>query len=190
MSKVDDENVYILNSIQRYNTQHKIHNETVAAHSFFVCFFIHRICNEFKLDDTIKLYATEAGLLHDVPEVITNDITHDAKQLIKGLPALLCPYEEEIIKAHSERAWRVLFHPSDIEEQLAQLVVNHADILSVHQFCENEVKLGNVTFSTLLEDSLSRIQLSLASLDALASVYKAKQRKPKSEKEDNKNAKE
>lgn len=186
MSKVNDGNIYILNSIQRYNTQHRNHNETVAAHSFFVCYFIHRICSELELDDTVKLYALEAGLLHDVPEVIINDITYDAKCLIKGMSDMLQPYEEDIIKSQSTRSWRVLFSPQNIVEQLAQMVVNHADIISVHQFCENEVSMGNKNFNHLLADSIIRVQESYTTLEALASVYKLKS---KSEKEGNNHAK-
>jgi 5'-deoxynucleotidase YfbR-like HD superfamily hydrolase len=185
---INDENVYILNSIQRYNTQHRVHVETVAAHSFFVTYFINRICTGYELDDRIRLYSLEAGMLHDLPEVITNDITHDAKQLISGLSGLLKPYEEEVVKSQSERAHRILFSPTTFEEQIANAIVNHADVLSVYQYCETEVKLGNRTFREMLNNTVDRMNVTQNTVEALVSVYKAKQRA--NEREENKNAKE
>jgi 5'-deoxynucleotidase YfbR-like HD superfamily hydrolase len=185
MNLVNDLNIHTLNNIQRYNTTYRIQNESVASHSFIVVYFIHRLCTEFKLYDNIKLMALEAGLLHDIPEVIINDITHDAKELITGLPALLQPYEEEVIKAQSERAWQVLFHPADIEQQIAQAVVNHADIISVWVYCDNEVKLGNKHFESLLFGSKQRLDASITTLSALVSTYHAQQRKIKKEKTNN-----
>jgi 5'-deoxynucleotidase YfbR-like HD superfamily hydrolase len=174
MNVVNDENIYILNSIQRYNTQHRIHNESVAAHSYFVTYFVNRICTEFELNDKIRLMALEAALMHDVPEVVTNDITHDAKELIDGISKAIKPYEELIVKEQSMRAYCVLFAPMNIEEQIAQAVVNHADIISVHMFCDNEVRMGNMFFQILLEGSMERLGKSLNALQALVSIYKAK----------------
>lgn len=174
MKQVDEENIYRLNSIIRYNTLNRIGCETVAAHSYFVTFFIHDICTDFKLSDIIRLYSLEAGIFHDVPEVITNDITHDVKELIGGLRALLQPYEEDIIKQYSPRAWKVLFKPETLEERLAHAIVNHADILSVCQYCGNEVDMGNTTFKGLFSDSCMRVSQSREEVRKLSNEYKQK----------------
>lgn len=157
---VDDYNVYKLSNIVRYSQQNKIKNETVAEHSFYVVWFINRICTKYKLDDNIRVMALEAGLLHDIPEVVTNDITYDVKQMLPEVSALLQPYEEDIIMEHSERSYRVLFNPQTFEEMLAKKIIKHADVLSVLQYCQHEETLGNKNFTELREETEKRVKES------------------------------
>ena len=155
---VDDYNVYKLSNIIRYSQQNKIKNETVAEHSYYVTWFVNRLCTKYELGDTIRLMALETALLHDIPEVITNDITYDVKRMIPEVPALLQPYEEEVIKEHSSRAYKVLFNPETPEEVIAKKVVKHADILSVLQYCQNEEMLGNKSFTELRRATEQRVK--------------------------------
>lgn len=155
---VDDYNVYKLSNIIRYSQQNKIKNETVAEHSYYVTWFVNRLCTKYELGDTIRLMALETALLHDIPEVITNDITYDVKRMIPEVPALLQPYEEEVIKEHSSRAYKVLFNPETHEEVIAKKVVKHADILSVLQYCQNEEMLGNKSFTELRRATEQRVK--------------------------------
>ena len=161
---VDDYNVYKLSNIIRYSQQNKIKNETVAEHSYYVTWFVNRLCTKYELGDTIRLMALEAGLLHDVPEVITNDITYDVKQMIPEISGLLQPYEEEIVKEHSSKAHEVLFNPLTKEQILAKKIVKHADILSVLQYCQNEENLGNKNFTELREATEKRLKKSKAEM--------------------------
>ena len=166
---VDDYNVYKLSNIIRYSQQNKIKNETVAEHSYYVSWFVNRLCTKYSLNDTIRLMALEAALLHDVPEVITNDITYDVKRMIPEVPALLQPYEEEVIKEHSSRAHKVLFNPETTNEIVAKKIVKHADILSVLQYCQNEEALGNKGFTELRKATEKRVK---ESRDALVASIK------------------
>lgn len=163
---VDDYNVYKLSNIIRYSQQNKIKNETVAEHSYYVSWFVNRLCTKYSLSDTIRLMALEAALLHDVPEVITNDITYDVKRMIPEVPALLQPYEEEVIKEHSSRAHKVLFNPETTDEIVAKKIVKHADILSVLQYCQNEEALGNKNFTELRKATEKRVKESRDALVA------------------------
>ena len=158
--KVNNHNVYRLSNIVRYCQLSKIKNETVAEHSFFVMWFINWICTQHEIGDKIRLMALEAGLYHDVPEAITNDITYDVKKLIPDIPRILQPYEEDIIGEHSKVAVKVLYNPETYEEILANKIVNHADNLSVLQYCENVETLGNKEFITLKLDSCERVKKS------------------------------
>lgn len=157
---VDDYNVYKLSNIIRYSQQNKIKNETVAEHSYYVSWFVNRLCTKYSLSDTIRLMALEAALLHDVPEVITNDITYDVKRMIPEVPGLLQPYEEEVIREHSSRAHKVLFNPETNDEIIAKKIVKHADILSVLQYCQNEEELGNKNFTELRKATEKRVKES------------------------------
>lgn len=155
---VDDYNVYKLSNIIRYSQQNKIKSETVAEHSYYVSWFVNRLCTKYSLSDKIRLMALEAALLHDIPEVITNDITYDVKRMIPEVPALLQPYEEEAIKEHSTMAHKVLFNPETTEEIVAKKLVKHADILSVLQYCQNEETLGNKNFTELRRATEKRVK--------------------------------
>ena len=163
---VDDYNVYKLSNIIRYSQQNKIKNETVAEHSYYVSWFVNRLCTKYSLSDTIRLMALEAALLHDVPEVITNDITYDVKRMIPEVPGLLQPYEEEVIREHSLRAHKVLFNPETNDEIVAKKIVKHADILSVLQYCQNEEELGNKNFTELRKATEKRVKESRDALIA------------------------
>ena len=165
---VDDYNVYKLSNIIRYSQQNKIKNETVAEHSYYVSWFVNRLCTKYSLSDTIRLMALEAALLHDVPEVITNDITYDVKRMIPEVPGLLQPYEEEVIREHSSRAHKVLFNPETNDEIIAKKIVKHADILSVLQYCQNEEELGNKNFTELRKATEKRVKESRD--DLIASI--------------------
>ena len=163
---VDDYTVYKLSNIVRYSQQNKIKDETVAEHSYYVSWFVNRLCTKYSLSDTIRLMALEAALLHDVPEVITNDITYDVKRMIPEVPGLLQPYEEEVIREHSSRAHKVLFNPETNDEIVAKKIVKHADILSVLQYCQNEEALGNNNFTELRKATEKRVKESRDALIA------------------------
>lgn len=154
---MDDIEVYKLTNIIRYSQQNRIKNESVAEHSFYVCWFVNRLCTKHNLCDKIRLLALEAALLHDVPEVVTNDITYDVKKMIPEVSALLQPYEENIIGDISTRAKNVLFHPESDYEIIAKKLVKHADVLSVYQYCFNEEMLGNRNFTELRKASETRL---------------------------------
>ena len=162
---VNDYNVYKLSNIVRYSQQNKIKNETVAEHSYYVSWFVNRLCTKYALNDKIRLMALEAALLHDIPEVITNDITYDVKRMIPEVPALLQPYEEQVIKEHSSTAHKVLFYPETPEEVIAKKLVKHADILSVLQYCQNEEDLGNKNFTELRKATEKRVRKSREELE-------------------------
>ena len=157
---VDDYNVYKLSNIIRYSQQSKIKSESVAEHSFYVIWFVNRLCTKYSLCDKIKLMALESALLHDVPEVITNDITYDVKQMVPEISVLLEPYEGSVISEHSKVAYNVLINPQSDEEVIAKKLVKHADILSVLQYCQNEETLGNKSFTSLRQATEERARLS------------------------------
>lgn len=174
---VGDGNVYKLSNIIRYSQLSKIKRESVAEHSFYVSWFANRLCTWYKLPDIIRLMALEAAILHDIPEVITNDITYDVKQMIPEVSGLLQPYEKAIIKEHSERVYGILFDPLSCEQQIAKALVKHADILSVMQYCTNEEDLGNKSFIKLKQDTETRIEKSKQKVESLIEKWRNKNAK-------------
>lgn len=164
---VDDFEVYKLSNIIRYSQLNKIKKESVAEHSFYVMWFVNRLCTKHKVSDIIRLKALEAALLHDIPEVITNDITYDVKRMIPEISALLEPYEKQVISEHSVEACNTLFYPETDEDIVAKAIVKHADVLSVLQYCTNEENLGNKSFRDLRKATEKRVKDSRIFLESV-----------------------
>lgn len=164
--------IHRLNNIVRYNTWNKINNENVAAHSFFVSYFVLSICKKYGIPDEIKSLALEAAVMHDVPEILINDITRDCKDAVNELESLLEPYEKNIISQISDVARQVLFEPATLKYQIAQQIVRHADILSVIQYALSETELGNKPFEVIYERTKERLSRSGTKLESLVELLK------------------
>ena len=157
----------VMSNISRYNTRYRIKNESVAAHSFYVMWFVSNICSELGVGPDITSLALEAALVHDMPEIYINDVTYDCKKMIPGLNSILAEYEIDILNSLSTTAAKVLFYPETMEEKIAGAIVRYADVVSVKQYSQSEIKLGNKSFLEILkgaEDRLNEISYELTTL--------------------------
>lgn len=155
--------VYHLNNIVRYNNAPRIHTETVAAHSFFVIYFVHMLCQKYSLPGKLRLQAMELAMAHDIPEVIINDITHDAKETIPGLASAVVEVEDIIVAAVTGKE---TFHP------VVRAIVEAADILSVFQYVDQEVNcFNNIHMASWLPATGDRADKALKRLDDLVMEY-------------------
>jgi HD superfamily phosphodiesterase len=168
---VDEHNIYIMNSQTRFSNTHHIHDESIASHTFYVCYFVLQACREYEIPDRIKYIALEAAILHDIPEVITNDITHDVKEMVKGLPELLQPFEERIIKEHSVISQLILFdEDKPISYQLAKALITYGDIKSVALYLDTELKLGNSTVLDMIPATNRRLTVIKDEMEELVGI--------------------
>ena len=157
-----------LSNVSRYNTRYRIKNESVAAHSVYTIWFTSVICSHFGLSPELTQKAMECAMVHDIPEIYINDITYDCKQMIPDIAKMIEPYEREIVSRLSDVAESILFDPKDLEEQLISLIVRFADVVSVKQYSLSEIKLGNTSFSPILESAGVRLE---EISDELSKVY-------------------
>lgn len=148
--------IYKLKNIVRYNTHSKLVNETVAEHSFYVALFTMELCKILKLTEQQSLIAIQLAILHDVPEMITNDITYDAKQAMPEINKTLSKYERRFYE-DNYADYEELFDNS-VDVQLGMEIVKLADILSAIQYCDNEVQLGNKYFEHILKGNIKRFE--------------------------------
>jgi len=131
--------IYSLRHIIRYNNIPKINLESVAEHSFFVTAIVLRLHKyyDFKLERALIM-----STIHDYIESYIGDVTRDVKNKYKRIA--------EAIKEAEEEAWPE-FCPEyteymiDLEkgETIEAKIVKLADLLSVVQYTETEVGLGN-----------------------------------------------
>jgi putative hydrolase of HD superfamily len=111
------------------------------------------LCTELEVDDIIKLKAIELALVHDIPEIITNDITHDAKQRMPEIVEILAKYENQFMNLHFPE----LSVQADEVSHIANLIVRLADTISVLQFTNNEINLGNTELLEWIPNTKHRI---------------------------------
>ena len=71
--------IYRLKDVIRYNTRNVIAHENVAAHCFNVAVIALLICDDYGLSHHIQHHSIVKALLHDMPEMYFNDITHYLK---------------------------------------------------------------------------------------------------------------
>lgn len=149
--------LYKLDNIVRYNTAPKHKNETVAAHSFYTTLFAMMLCDELSVHDYIRRKAIQFALIHDIPEIIINDITHDAKQMMPEIVPILDKYEKAIINDN----FPFIYNSMSDESQgtvFAKLIVDLADTISVLQFVLHEKMMGNQEVAEWVVPTKNRIE--------------------------------
>lgn len=132
--------IYKLKDVIRYNCRKHLKDESVAEHSFYVALMAMMICDEKKITNAkIIKDAIVKSLLHDLPEMQTNDITHDVKERLNLRP-LLKKYEDEYYIENFPKYAALM---SDDSDNLVNCIMKLADAMSVKQFCLNEISIGN-----------------------------------------------
>lgn len=152
----------------RYNPWPKHTTETVAAHSYYTAMFTLMLCEELKVSSLIKATAIKIALLHDTPEMVSNDITYDAKKAIPALDKPLEEFEHSFIKSNfGDKVYEQMFDSYLEDDKVARAIVKAADVLSVIQYCDQEVQLGNKSFEPLLVDAIDRFNNEKSKLERL-----------------------
>lgn len=162
LEKLGNYKILNLGEIIRYNNRPKIKHENVAEHSFYVASTVLKICKIFGLSEDIKHKALELAIVHDIPELLVGDIPYDTKvnnpelakyvalaevsELEKHLPEFSDSYKE--------------FLKEEEEETVVYLVVKLADIVSVLQYSNMEIDLGNRTKDMMVinDDAIERVR--------------------------------
>lgn len=145
--------LYSLKNMKRYNNTMTIKDESVAEHSFFVALFTLFISIERGESNDQLLKNLIIALCHDLPEIEISDIPHNIKAKNKELSDLVESEENE---------WYETYMPNEVKSIVGndfkmENDVLLADILSVVQYCNNEISLGNKNFEEILSSSYERI---------------------------------
>lgn len=154
--------LYRLKNIIRYNTRSKIKTESVAEHSFYVAIIALKLCDEYGIDSITTRDIVIKALLHDMPEIEINDITYDAKERLNLRPYLK-KYEDDYYDRRFPKYAKLMKKSST----LVQLIVDTADAMSVIQYANNEISLGNnsAEMQQILDESKVRVENYLKKLN-------------------------
>lgn len=137
----DLEYIYQLKNLIRYNNKTRIKDETVAEHSFYVALISLLICNKYKLSQEIICKTLIKAILHDMPEIEINDITHDVKNKL-NLSDFLKKYEDSYYEKYFPDFSNMMINDTN---DISQAIVNLADAESVFQFIQHEKLIGNIS---------------------------------------------
>lgn len=159
-----------LGQIIRYNNRAKIKEENVAEHTFYVAATVLRICKMFNLSNEVKYKALEFATVHDIPEMFTGDMPYDTKVSNPELAELLQVAEINELERNMPEfadAYKQFCEEERIET-LPFLVTKLADTVSVLQYSNLEVELGNRTkeMRSINEDSQERVHNLIIKLES------------------------
>lgn len=150
---------YKLSRLERYNHRFRVHDESVAEHSYFVTLFSLMICEKLHSSNKIKRMCLEKALLHDLPEIVTSDIPHDVKEMFPDIRIMLNRFEHDFLEKYFDCVnvqWDEDYANNDL---ITTLIVDLADVYSVYQFCHVETSLGNSTISDVFSSCITRISV-------------------------------
>lgn len=143
MKNLNDTNILKMSDLMRYNGRYKIKNENIAEHSFYVAYNVLNICHKYNIPDEIKLKALEFAVIHDIPELYTNDICYITKRDNPKLAAILDEVEKDFVENEMPEIRDAFFELQNSKNSIEHTILKLADGLSVLQFASREIALGN-----------------------------------------------
>lgn len=143
MKNLNDTNILKMSDLMRYNGRFKIKDESIAEHSFYVAYNVLNICHKYGMSDEIKLKALEFAVIHDIPELYTNDICYITKRDNPKLAAILDEVERDFVENEMPEIRDAFFELQNSKNSIEHTILKLADGLSVLQFASREIALGN-----------------------------------------------
>ncbi|PED64022.1 YfbR-like 5'-deoxynucleotidase [Priestia megaterium] len=178
-----------LGEMVRYNNHAKIKNENVATHTFIAATNIFKICHKFNIPQAVKLLALEMVIVHDIGELATNDIPHNFKKANPELKKMLEVAELQFMKESMPEFYQSFERLIRMEkaETLIAVIVKLADTISVLQYSNNELDLGNKTpkMVEINEDAKRRVLILINKLEEKILEFNEDMAKREAEKANN-----
>jgi 5'-deoxynucleotidase YfbR-like HD superfamily hydrolase len=163
-----------MSNMKRFNTAIRVHQESVAEHSFYVAMYTARLIEIFLSDvkgvDNVadvqyfKYITTMKALTHDVHEIVLSDIPHNVK---KTYP-LIDQASNEVEKDFNDEFFRPIYTNdfNEKEDIISNLIVELADVLAVIEYSQFELSLGNKSFDDILESAITRFEETAGKLNS------------------------
>jgi putative hydrolase of HD superfamily len=145
LDKYGDTFPLVLADMKRYNNRIKIKSESIAEHSFFVAYNILKLGYDYKLSAEVVNEAVAMAITHDYPEAFTSDIPHDCKQSSPELKAILTTIELKFLREQMPELLERYRKLESEPDSFATLLVDLGDAISVLQYSNREIELGNRT---------------------------------------------
>ena len=143
-----------LSFIKRYSVIPRIHEESIAEHSFFVASIVIQLYEQYNF--CVGL-AVSMAIVHDWTESYTDDITVATKRAYPEIAKVVDKVEEKVAKKEFSSEAYKLWQEYKKGESIEAMIVKYADTLQVIQYAQNEVNLGNNKYmQSVVEDATNR----------------------------------
>lgn len=139
-----------LNTMTRWNKNHRHIKNTVSSHTFYVLVVSMIIATIDKVDEKIFFDIIMSSLLHDLPEAFTGDVITPTKRKVEGLENIITDIENDFIdnwandnikiKKYIEKNKKYIINP--FSNKYGQYV-RTADLLAALNECAIEIISGN-----------------------------------------------
>lgn len=160
-------------NLTRYNGSPKLHNQSVAEHSYNVVVFASLFCKINGFSRKLRSAVIDAAMSHDMAESVLSDIPHDAKKSIEELTGCeISQFEKDIMKQKLSYFYEDFCKSEDVpsgkdpyeedieissNHKLIFLICKYCDTLDVLMYLDIEESLGN-HFHVKREDVLKRLE--------------------------------
>lgn len=153
-----------MSTLIRYNNKVHFHQENVAEHSYYVSLYTMLICKELRLAHPTTYVAMKMALIHDVHEVLISDIPHNVKKMLPEINDACKKFEEVFNMQNFGEEVNEFVNLNKKEQNIINLVVNIADVLSVLQYAGHEIDRENYDFFEVHQNAEVRITDDLENL--------------------------
>lgn len=145
---------YSLEYTKRYSMKRIVHQESVAAHSYFVCLGLMLLSDEFEFDIGVAL---QMAVAHDIPEMSISDVNHKVKQRHRVLAEVIKQAEVSFMNECNWYRIRLAYF-AHLDNTRESDFVRLADALQCWQYAKTEQLLGNVAqMQEVLDSSEQRV---------------------------------
>lgn len=152
-------------STYRYNTRTILHRQSVAEHSYHVAVMAAVIGSY--CDESIDLAALlQIALLHDVPEILTGDILYPVKNHSPEIKKFFASIEAQLVDDHLSVPDRLVRYVKQDSLSLEIFLLDCCDLLDLTWYCAEEVRCGNRTLCSILQNGLVITRQLIWSVDA------------------------
>lgn len=129
--------------IKRYSVIPRIHEESIAEHSFFVASIVLKLADdyEFRIGHAVSM-----AIIHDWSESYTDDITVATKRAYPEIKKAVEKVEPKIAKKEFSPMVLELWQEYKNMSTPEALIVKYADTIQVIQYAQSEVNMGNSTY--------------------------------------------
>lgn len=162
-----------LANMNRYNGSPKLHNQSVAEHSFNVVVLASLFCKINSFSRELRSAVVDAAMSHDMAESILSDIPHDAKKSIEKLTGCeISQFEKDVMQQSLSYFYEDFCRSEGFSSGLRDaykedpelstngvlisLICKYCDTLDVLIYLDIEEKLGN-DFHIKREDVIERL---------------------------------
>lgn len=154
--------VYSLSYSTRYSMYKKLHNESVAEHSYYVTLFVYALHEHYEFD---LLAALKMAIVHDLPEIAVSDVNHNVKRAYPEISRALREAEYKFVTSQLPTDMSAHFITSN-DDSVESYALHLADVLSVRQWVDNELAMGNNSVRFVLDEANKRITMCMHKLES------------------------